>query len=326
MNQGSPAPAPTKTASILAQAARRRCASCRRRSRGAARRPGCCTYSTSRRDDRLGQAELRDAVDQHAAGLVQRLEDGDVVPSAARSPATVSPAGPEPTTATRLAVGRRDRGQLARCPCSRLPVGEEALEAADGDGLALLARGRTLLALLLLRADPAADGRQGVRLLELRDARPRKSPSAISLTKPGMSIPTGQPSTHVGFLHGRQREASRLRRLARVAERHLVEVADALGRRPASASAAGRSLGLSSPPSSIGRVSRSRSSSQKWDVRSRCGAAALDLLGVVRLAPLEELVPVHLVRRRSRGRRRRRTSSCRPRSGGRRRTSPCRRS
>ncbi len=35
-----------------------------------------------------------------------------------------------------------------------------------------------------------------------------KSPSLMNRMKPGMSIPTGQPSTQPGFLHCRQRAAS----------------------------------------------------------------------------------------------------------------------
>ena len=35
-----------------------------------------------------------------------------------------------------------------------------------------------------------------------------KSLSRMNLMKPGMSTPTGQPSTQPGFLHCRQREAS----------------------------------------------------------------------------------------------------------------------
>jgi len=40
------------------------------------------------------------------------------------------------------------------------------------------------------------------------DAAASNCPAAISPTKPGMSMLTGQPITHSGFLHCRQRLAS----------------------------------------------------------------------------------------------------------------------
>ena len=49
-------------------------------------------------------------------------------------------------------------------------VGDETLEAADADGLALLAEDAVFLALVFLRADAAADGRQRVRFLDFRDS------------------------------------------------------------------------------------------------------------------------------------------------------------
>ena len=65
----------------------------------------------------------------------------------ARSPATVSPAGPEPTTAIR---GRSSPPAAAASTWSvlALVVGGEALERADGDGLALVAQDADLLALV----------------------------------------------------------------------------------------------------------------------------------------------------------------------------------
>ena len=41
--------------------------------------PSALSLSTSFGNDRLGQTEFRDAIDQHAAGGVQRFEDGDGV-------------------------------------------------------------------------------------------------------------------------------------------------------------------------------------------------------------------------------------------------------
>ena len=48
-----------------------------------------------------------------------------------------------------------------------VPVGDEALQTADADGLALDAAHALALALLLLRADTAADGGQGAVLEDL---------------------------------------------------------------------------------------------------------------------------------------------------------------
>ena len=49
-------------------------------------------------------------------------------------------------------------------------VGDEALEAADADRLALLAEDAELLALILLWADAAADRGERVRFLDFRDS------------------------------------------------------------------------------------------------------------------------------------------------------------
>jgi hypothetical protein len=53
---------------------------------------------------------------------------------------------------------------------------------------------------------PQTAGRQFVSLIFR--AAPRKSPSATSWTKPGMSKSTGHPDTEPGFLHWMQRLAS----------------------------------------------------------------------------------------------------------------------
>ena len=63
-------------------------------------------------DDGLGQAEFGDAVDQDPAGFMEGLEDGDLMSFGIRSPATVRPDGPEPTTATFLPVGAALGGKL----------------------------------------------------------------------------------------------------------------------------------------------------------------------------------------------------------------------
>ena len=77
------------------------------------------------------------------------------------SPAAVRPAGPEPTMATRLPLGGWTVcGSSVRC-CMR-PVGDEPLERADGDRLALLAAQAAALALALLGADATGHAGQGV--------------------------------------------------------------------------------------------------------------------------------------------------------------------
>ena len=47
-----------------------------------------------------------------------------------------------------------------------MPIGDKAFEAADGDGFALDAAHTFALALVFLRADAAADGRQAGRLMD----------------------------------------------------------------------------------------------------------------------------------------------------------------
>ena len=92
--------------------------------------------------DRLGQPELRDAVDEHAAGLVQRLEDRHVVAGLDQVPGADQPAGARAADRDLLAGLlrlRRHRGLAL----ARLPVGDEALEAPDRDRLAASCRRRT---------------------------------------------------------------------------------------------------------------------------------------------------------------------------------------
>ena len=110
-----------------------------------------------------------------------------------------------------------------------LEVGDVALEAADRDRIALVAGDAGLLALVLLGTDAAADGGQGVvglddrqrlgkaavgnRVHEGRDVDPdRAAVDALRLL--ALQTPLGLANRH----------------LLRVAEGHLVEVADALGR------------------------------------------------------------------------------------------------
>ena len=108
----------------------------------------------------LGQAEFGDAVDQHAAGGVQRLVDGYIVTQlgeVARA-GQARGAGADHGHATAVLLGGLRRGAAL---CHGV-VRAEALEAADAHRVALYAAHAFGLALRLLRADAAADGGQVV--------------------------------------------------------------------------------------------------------------------------------------------------------------------
>ena len=105
-------------------------------------------------DDGLGQTELWDAVDEHAAAGEEGLEDGDVK-AVSGELAGAGDAG---------RAGAHD-GDLLAVLGGHLGLGgklglvaEEALELADGHRVALLAADALALALVLLRAHAAADG------------------------------------------------------------------------------------------------------------------------------------------------------------------------
>jgi hypothetical protein len=160
MNLGRPAPAPTKTASY---ASPEPFEPLRRDLRGRVRLG---------LDELLRQAELRDAVDHDAAGLLEGLEDDDLVALAADVHGAGEPGGTGAYDGHPPPRGRCDAGKVA-CPACPLPIGDEALEPADLDGLLDrfkgLAEGAGRLALGLLRTDPPADGGEEVRGLD--DAR-----------------------------------------------------------------------------------------------------------------------------------------------------------
>ena len=88
-------------------------------------------------DDVLGQAELGDAVEQHAAGRVEGLEDRDVV-AVLDELARGGQAGGAGADDRDLLAGRRRGVGLRSGPGAPGPVGDEALEVADGDRAALL--------------------------------------------------------------------------------------------------------------------------------------------------------------------------------------------
>ena len=112
------------------------------------------------REDGFGQAEGGDAVGQHPAGGVQRLVDGDGVAHAGQLPGAGQAGRPGADYRHRDPVGRGDGGGGSRL--GAVPVRHKALQPADGDAFALFAPDADGLALVFLRADPAADGGQGI--------------------------------------------------------------------------------------------------------------------------------------------------------------------
>ena len=109
--------------------------------------------------DGLGKSELGDAVDQHAAGEVERFKNGDIVALLGKVARAGEAAGAGTNDRDLVAVGRGLGGRFLHV-CI-VPVGDKTLEAADADGLALDAADALRFALRLLRADAAADGGQG---------------------------------------------------------------------------------------------------------------------------------------------------------------------
>ena len=108
-------------------------------------------------DDAFREAELRDPVDQHAPRLVQGLENGHIVSHFDQIPGDREPRGAGPDDGDALSRRGRQSRDLDR-PGAALEIRDKALQASDGNGVPLLAEDAELLALVLLRADPAADG------------------------------------------------------------------------------------------------------------------------------------------------------------------------
>ena len=110
----------------------------------------------------LGQTELGDAILQHASGLVQHLEDGDVIAPASQVRGTGQTGRTAAHHCDLDAVG----GSLVSETDSIVtaPVGHETLELADGHRLTLDSEDAGALALGLLGADTAADCGQGAVL------------------------------------------------------------------------------------------------------------------------------------------------------------------
>ena len=112
-------------------------------------------------DDRLRQTELGDTVDQNAACGVERFEDRDLVALLGK----LGRAG----KARRTGADDGDLDAVGRdllrhgVHVLAVPVGNKALQTADGDRLALHAAHALGLALRLLRTDTAGERGQRVR-------------------------------------------------------------------------------------------------------------------------------------------------------------------
>ena len=109
--------------------------------------------------ERLRQTELRNAVSQHAAGLMEVLIHGDLIAELGQIARAGKTGRAGADDCDSVAVGGHLFGHLVRV--LHRPVGDEALQTADADRLALDAAHALAFALLLLRADTAADGGQG---------------------------------------------------------------------------------------------------------------------------------------------------------------------
>ena len=109
----------------------------------------------------LRQTELRDTVDQNAAGLVEGFKDGDVVAQLAQvaRAGEARRAGADDRDAVTVGLGDLD---LVLDFLVHVVICDKALKTADADALALDAAHALRFALLLLRADTSADSGQGV--------------------------------------------------------------------------------------------------------------------------------------------------------------------
>ncbi len=156
-------------------------------------------------DDGLGQTELGDAVHQHAACDVQGLVDCDLIAQLGKVACGGQAGRACADDGDLVAVRLRHDG------CSvdifTVPVGHEALQTANANGLVLDAAGTLALALALLRADAAADGGQGRGTIDDLIGGFEVTLGHMAMNS-GMSMPTGQPVWQGLFLQWMQRLAS----------------------------------------------------------------------------------------------------------------------
>ena len=123
-------------------------------------------------DNALGQAKLGDAVDEHAAGLVQRLVDRDAVALFGQFAGGRQPGRAGADDGHLFSRGRGARGARA-VRVLEGPVSDVAFKMADGHRLALPAAHALDLALRLLRAHAAGHAREGV-VIEQTGGRARQ--------------------------------------------------------------------------------------------------------------------------------------------------------
>ena len=114
--------------------------------------------------DGLGKSELGDAVDQHAAGEVERFKNGDIVALLGKVTRAGETAGAGTDDSYLFAV-------LLCCRCGfdtvfSCPVCNETLQFTDGDGIPLETADTFSFTLALLWADTSADCRKCGRLTD----------------------------------------------------------------------------------------------------------------------------------------------------------------
>ena len=180
-------------------------------------------------DDGLRETEFGDAVDEHAAALVERLEHRDAVAGLGAVRRAGDGGGTRTDDGDALPGLRGTDERFLGVRLAR-EIGAETLDAADGDGLvhALeeLAHRAELLALLLLGADTSAHRRKKGGLLDDPE-RAREVPGGHLREEAG-DVDCNGATLHTGL--GGALEAARrltLRHLGRVAEGDFVHVVGA---------------------------------------------------------------------------------------------------
>jgi hypothetical protein len=117
-------------------------------------------------DDFFGEAELGDAIDEHAADLVQRLEDGDGVALLDEVAGAAQPGRSAADDGDLLSRNRSARRQ-ADLAGAAFVVGHETFNVADRQWGEALGEDAGPFALVFLRADASGDGGEDVVFAEL---------------------------------------------------------------------------------------------------------------------------------------------------------------